>query len=64
MPERPWRTIANSFPPPSPLMMPAQHRLMAVMLRRDFADDPETPELALAHEQIARAIELGEAAPT
>lgn len=39
------------------LMTPAQHRRMAALLREKFPNDPDTPDLAMAHEQIANALE-------
>lgn len=42
------------------LMTPAQHRRMAVALRRDLPDDPEALACATAHEQIAAALERRE----
>lgn len=58
MPDHSRRMVESSSPPRSSLMTPAQHRQMAAALRRDLANDPETPDLAQAHEQIARALEL------
>lgn len=39
------------------LMTPAQHRRMAAIFRTTLADRPDAARLAVAHEQLAAAIE-------